>query len=179
MIFMSQSGLTDAARETAWDRWYLGHLQVMLTVNGIDSAQRFKLIEGNNSPSLAIYTIALPEVFQDATYLSVRGMGEWLPLIDRRHYRRNLFAGLEAAPDVPEAGVLLVADREQSEPTLAGIAWTWLEAVALDRSPPYRGIAVVSSANPHDGSSAHRNAAIECQRGGQGVGSQSGKGALE
>ena len=87
MIFMSQSGLMEASQETAWDRWYLGHLQVMLTVNGIDSAQRFKLIEGNNSPVLAIYTIASPEVFQDATYLSVRGMGEWLPLIDRRQSR--------------------------------------------------------------------------------------------
>jgi hypothetical protein len=145
MIFMSQSGLMEASQETAWDRWYLGHLQVMLTVNGIDSAQRFKLIEGNNSPVLAIYTIASPEVFQDATYLSVRGMGEWLPLIDRRHYRRNLFAGLDTAPDVSATDVLLIADRDRPEVTLAGISWSWLEAVALDRSPRYRGIAVVSS----------------------------------
>jgi hypothetical protein len=29
---------------------------------------------------------------------------------------------------------------------LAGIAWTWLEAVALDHTLQYRGIAVVSSA---------------------------------
>jgi hypothetical protein len=74
-------------------------------------------------------------------------MGEWLPLIDRRHYRRNLFAGLETAPEVSEAQVLLVADRDQPEPLLAGMAWTWLEAVALDRVPPYRGLAVVSSAD--------------------------------
>jgi hypothetical protein len=94
---------------------------------------------------LAIYTIASPEVLQDVYYLRIRGMGEWLPLIDRRHYRRNLFAGLDAAPEVPATGVLLVADRDRPEPMLAGIAWTWLEAVALDRAPPYRGLAVVSS----------------------------------
>lgn len=147
MIFMSQSGITDAAQQAAWDQWYLTHLQIMLTVNGIDSAQRFMLIQGQNSPSLALYTVASAEVFQDAYYLSIRGMGEWLALIDRRYYHRNLFAGLDVAPDVPETSLLLVADREQPEPMLAGITSTWLEAVALDRTPPYRGIAVVSRAD--------------------------------
>jgi hypothetical protein len=145
MIFMSQSGITVPERQAEWDAWYVAHLEVMLTVNGIDSAQRFMLIQGDNSPSLAIYTIASQDVFQDAYYRRIRGMGEWLPLIDRRHYRRNLFAGLDAAPDIPKASILLVADRAQPQPALAGIAWTWLEAVALDQSPPYRGLAVVSS----------------------------------
>jgi hypothetical protein len=147
MIFMSQSGLIAPQRQAEWNHWYLAHLQVMLTVNGITSAQRFTLIQGDNAPSLALYTIVSPEVFQDAYYLRIRGMGAWLPLIDRRYYRRNLFAGLEAAPDVPETHVLLVADGAQPEPRLAGIAWTWLESVALDRVPPYRGLAVVSSAD--------------------------------
>jgi len=147
MIFMSQSGITDPERQAEWHRWYRGHLQVMLTVNGIDSAQRFTLMHGEYAPSLAIYTVASPAIFQDAYYLRIRGMGEWLPLIDRRYYRRTLFAGLNAAPDVPDADVLLVADRAQPGSTPGEIAWTWLEAVALDRSPPYRGIAVVSSAD--------------------------------
>ena len=146
MIFMSQSGLTEPARQAEWDQWYTTHLQVMLTVNGIDSAQRFKLMQGQNAPSLAMYTVTSPEVFQDPYYLRIRGMGEWLPLIDRRYYRRTLFAGLDAAPDVPAGQILLVADCEQPTPVLADCAWTWLEAVALDRSPPYRGVAVVSSA---------------------------------
>jgi hypothetical protein len=145
MIFMSQSGIIDAQRQAAWDQWYMAHLQVMLTVNGIDSAQRFMLLQGENAPSLAMYTVASPDVFQNAYYLRIRGMGEWLPLIDRRHYRRNLFAGLDAAPEVLAADVLLVADRERPEPGLAGLAWIWLEAVALDRTPPCRGLAVVSS----------------------------------
>jgi hypothetical protein len=74
-------------------------------------------------------------------------MGMWLPLIDRDYYHRDLFAGLDSAPEVPDTGLLLVADREEPVPLLEGIAWTWLEAVGLDRSTPYRGIAVVSSAN--------------------------------
>jgi len=42
MIFMSQSGLMDSQRQAAWEQWYLAHLHVMLTVDGIESAQRFE-----------------------------------------------------------------------------------------------------------------------------------------
>ena len=147
MIFMSQSGIIDPSQQEAWDQWYLAHLRIMLTVNGIDSAQRFMLLQGDNAPSLAMYTVASPAVFQDPYYVSIRGMGEWLPLIDRRHYRRTLFADVEMAPDVPETHVLLVADRLQPDRTLAGLAWIWLEAVALDRTPPCRGLAVLPGAN--------------------------------
>ena len=135
--------MTDPQRQAEWDQWYIAHLQLMLTVDGIESAQRLKLVQGDNSPSLAIYTVASPDVFQDPYYLRIRGMGEWLPLIDRRYYRRNLFAGLDMAPDVPDGSVLLVADCEQPQPDLAGMAWGRLQAVALDRSPLHRGIAVV------------------------------------
>jgi hypothetical protein len=68
-------------------------------------------------------------------------MGEWLPLIDKRWYRRNLFDGLEAAPMVNEAQVLLVADRDAPDATLS---FTWLKVAGIDCSTPYRGIAVVN-----------------------------------
>ena len=41
MIFMSQSGITDPARSADWDAWYVEHLNVMRSVPGISSAQRF------------------------------------------------------------------------------------------------------------------------------------------
>ena len=150
MIFMSQSGLTEPSRQAAWDQWYLSHLHIMLTVDGIDSAQRFQLLHGDASPSLAIYTIVSPEVFQDAYYQQIRGMGKWLPLIDRRYYCRNLFAGLNVMPAVPETGLLLIADRDEPKPMPAGLAWVWLQAVGLDRSTPYRGMAVAPHADAID-----------------------------
>ena len=143
MIFMSQSGLTDSARESEWDRWYVGHLEVMASVPGIGSAQRFKTSTAGHPRSLAMYTVASEQVFTDPYYLSIRGMGEWLALIDRRFYKRNLFSGADRAPDVARDHVLLVADRPTAESRLAGIDWTWLECVAIDRSTPYRGIALV------------------------------------
>ena len=143
MIFMSQSGITDPAREREWDAWYVEHLRIMLTVPGIGSAQRLKALTASEPPSLAMYTIAGAEIFDDPYYRSVRGMGEWLPLIDRRYYRRNLFEGLDAAPEVPDDCVLLVADRAAPESDVNGIVFFWLKTVGLDNSTPYRGIAVV------------------------------------
>ena len=48
------------------------------------------------------------------------------------------------APDVPDGAVLIVADRDR-QTEVPGLALTWLTAVGLDRSTPYRGIAVVDS----------------------------------
>jgi hypothetical protein len=143
MIFMSQTGITDAAREAELDAWYVEHLRIMLTVKGVDSAQRFKTTSTGQPPSLAMYSVAGAHVFQDPYYLSVRGMGEWMPLIDPQHYRRNLFEGLARAPEVRDDERLLVADRPRPEPNLLDLPWAWLECVGIDRSTPFRGIAVV------------------------------------
>jgi hypothetical protein len=142
MIFMSQSGLADAGREKEWDAWYVEHLRTMMTVPGISSAQRFKTDSPGYSPSLAMYTIASATVFQDPYYQSVRGMGDWLPLIQKQHYRRNLFEGLDQAPDVAQDCVLIVADRDRPA-DVPGVALIWLKCAGIDHSTPYRGIAVV------------------------------------
>ena len=145
MIFLSQSGLVDPSRDAAWDSWYVEHLDTMISVPGISSAQRFKTGTSGFPPSLAMYTVTSAAVFDDPYYLSVRGLGEWKPLVDTRHYRRNLFAGLEDAPDVAPAEYLLIADRNEPEDELQGISFTWLVAAGIDCSTPYRGMAIVTS----------------------------------
>jgi hypothetical protein len=156
MIFMSQSGLTDAARMAEWDAWYVEHLRLMASVPGIYSAQRFKTGSEGYSPSLAMYGIAGPEVFTDPYYLSVRGMGAWLPLIDRRHYKRNLFEGLDRAPPVRADQVLLMADRDAEDADLADLRLAWLECVGIDRSTALRGIAVADYAPVGRGIAVYR-----------------------
>ena len=150
MIFMSQSGLTDPARQPQWDIWYEDHLRLMRTVPGFKSAQRFKTASPGYSPSLAMYTVVSEDVFKDPYYLSVRGMGEWAPLIDRLYYMRNLFDGMDAAPAVSPDQTLLVADRSEPDGRLEGMIW--LRSVAIDRSPPYRGIRVLREADVKDAS---------------------------
>ncbi len=145
MIFISQSGIIDNSRAADWDAWYLEHLRIMASVPGVSSAQRFKTGTPGASPSLAIYSVTSADVFRDPYYLCVRGMGEWQALIDRRYYKRNLFAGLEHAPHVADDALMLVADRERAEDSIAGIGFTWLQCAGIDRSTPYRGLAVVAA----------------------------------
>ena len=151
MIFNSQSGITDHTREADWAQWYFEHLRIMATVPGVFSAQRFTTTHHAHPPSLAMYGVASAAVFTGEYYLSVRGMGVWLPLIDKQWYRRNLFEGLDAAPAVNDDQVLLVADRDALE---AALPFTWLKVAGIDRSTPYRGIAVMNKnavpALPHD-----------------------------
>ena len=148
MIFNSQSGLIhtgDRTRNADWAQWYLEHLRIMATVPGVFSAQRFTTTHAAHPPSLAMYGVASAEVFKGEYYQRVRGMGEWLPLIDPQWYRRNLFSGLPTAPRVAADQLLLVADRAVPEITLAAGLFTWLWVAGIDRSTPYRGIAVVDA----------------------------------
>lgn len=139
MIFFSESALIEPSRRHEWDEWYKGHLAAMTSVPGVLSAQRFAALASGVPPSLAMYAVTSPAVFQSEIYLSVRGMGPWVGLVDERQHRRNLFDGLERAPEVPDGGVLAVADRDTPEP-IDGI--TWLTSAGLDRTTRYRGIGV-------------------------------------
>jgi len=143
MIFFSESGLVEPSRRAEWDEWYRGHLAAMAAVPGVLSAQRFRALDRGPPPSLAMYTVTSPAVFDSETYLRTRGMGPWLSLVDPGQHRRNLFDGLDAAPAVPEGGVLVVADRTAPE---NDEDLTWLRSAGLDRSTPYRGIAVLPDA---------------------------------
>ena len=149
MIFMSQSGITDPAGEAAWREWYVEHLRIMCTVDGIDSAQRFHTYTPGWPPSLAMYSIRSPEVFVDPYYQTIRGMGPWLDLIDKRYYKRNLFEGERegqavVAPRVPRDQALIVADQPTATFVDCALPFMWLKTVALDRSTPYRGICAIA-----------------------------------
>jgi len=142
MIFFSESGLIEPSRLAEWDEWYKSHLAAMTTVPGVLSAQRFAALDRGVPPSLAMYTVTSPTVFQSDIYLSVRGMGPWVGLVNESLHRRNLFDGLETAPEIPEGGALAVADRET--PVLIS-GFTWLATAGLDRTTPYRGIGAFPS----------------------------------
>ena len=53
---------------------------------------------------------------------------------------------MAAAPDVPTDHVLWLVDRDTPDLALGDVSFTWLKSVGLDRSTPYRGMAVVPSA---------------------------------
>src|SRR5204862_7753354 len=108
MIFTSESGLTDPSRIAEWDQWYLGHLAAMAAVPGIASAQRFRALDDGPPPSLGMYTVPSPPVFQNELYVKVRGVGAFVPVLDERVRRRNLSEGLDGAPQIATGEIRLV-----------------------------------------------------------------------
>jgi hypothetical protein len=141
MIFTSESGLTDPSRLGEWAVWYLGHLAAMAAVPGVSSAQRFRALDDGVPPSLAMYTVVSAAVFESEVYLRTRGMGPFVSIVDEHLHRRNLFEGLDVAPEIEMSGILLIADRPDAGAAAPGLVW--LRAVGLDRSMAYRGVAVL------------------------------------
>ncbi len=84
-----------------------------------------------------------PEYFTSDTYKNAGGgnFADWGPLIT--NWSRNLFDGLDEAPEVPADDLLAVADVAPGTALLDGIDFTWLSGVGLDNSVPDRAIAIV------------------------------------
>jgi hypothetical protein len=138
----------DAATEPAWHDWYAGYLQKLVSVPGIDSAQRFRALGCSPPRYLAMYSVASADVYESDAYRNMGGGGSQSARFHHayRLWTRNLFEGASRAPNVREGQRVLVFDREQrneSEP-LASRA-TWLEAVGLHMTTRYRAFVVLDA----------------------------------
>jgi hypothetical protein len=148
MIYMVEHTFSMPELEDEWNTWYAGNLHVLLSVPGIESAQRFRIPNAEPPRFMAMYTIAGPEVFETAAYRSAGGGGA-NSVRFRPAYRvwiRNVFAGIDVAPEVEQGQCLLSIDAEQEGIDPSGVACQWGRSVALHRTTPVRGLAVVSAA---------------------------------
>jgi hypothetical protein len=148
MIYMVEHTFSMPELEDEWNAWYAGNLHVLLSVPGIESAQRFRIPNAEPPRYMALYTVAGPDVFDTDAYRSAGGGGA-NSVRFRPAYQvwvRNIFAGMDVAPEVKEGQCLLSIDADQECADSAGIAWQWGRSVALHRTTPVRGLAVVSAA---------------------------------
>ena len=148
MIYMVDHVYGDAATEPAWHDWYAVYLQKLVSVPGIDSAQRFRALDCSPPRYLAMYSVASADVFDSDAYRSMGGGGSQSARFHHayRSWTRNLFEGASRAPIVREGQRVLVFDREQREQAgpIASRA-TWLEAVGLHMTTRYRAFLVLDA----------------------------------
>ena len=146
MIYMVECALTTQQSDATWDRWYhsMKPPNVLPTVPGITTTQRFKGVNVAPPAYFAIYTVESVEVMTSAAYKNAGGgrfqTEDWKPMIT--FWNRDVFEGMDA-PDVPLDSMLLVLDRAAPDGPTGGISFSWLRAAGLDRSTPYRGLAVL------------------------------------
>ncbi|MDB5926566.1 MAG: sugar transporter [Betaproteobacteria bacterium] len=149
MIYMVDHVYTDPTTEPAWHEWYAGYLQKLVSVPGIDTAQRFKAIDCSPPRYLAMYSIESADVYTSAPYKNIGGGGSQSA---RFHYAyamwtRNLFDGASQAPAIEDGQRVLVFDRERRNENgpLASRA-IWLEAVGLHMTTRFRAFVVLDAA---------------------------------
>ena len=143
----------DAATEPAWHEWYAGYLRRLLSVPGLDSAQRFKALRHAPSRYLAMYSIESEAVYASEAYKNIGGGGSQSARFHHayRIWTRTLFEGADRAPVVAPAQKLLVWDRPQRESAGALDARViWLRSVGLHQTVPWRALAVLEPAESPD-----------------------------
>ena len=104
MLYMVDVDFAQAALQAEWDAWYMQHIEVLLSVPGVRTAQRFECLTQCPSRYLTIYSVDSAGVFASDGYRKGGGRGStgrWRPLMTNWH--RNRFAAT-TAPAVPEEG---------------------------------------------------------------------------
>ena len=157
MIYMVEMDFRNPAREHDWHTWYLDHVTKLIrNVPGFRATQRFRALTATPSPWLALHDVVSPAVFESAEYKANGGpasTGEWQK--EHTNWHRNLYAGVDATPDVAMDAHLLVAEADANLPASLASVVTWLEPAGLDRSAGRRGIAVLGPGRLSAGQFGH------------------------
>ena len=159
MIYVVELNFSDSAREIEWNAWYETYLAKLVTLPGLDTAQRFHAVTpgARHWAYLALYTIASLDIYESQAYRDIGGGGnasiQFKGAISRR---RNVYAGIERMPHVTQSARVLLCEDAANGFDLSDIVFCPLEAATgrrqagaseLDGEPRYRALAVTDAAN--------------------------------
>ncbi|MGT0250136.1 sugar ABC transporter [Burkholderia pyrrocinia] len=144
MIYAVECSFADRATEAEWNDFYSRiKLPALISVSGFRTSQRFRALGGDGPVYLALHTIDSPDVLTSAEYRDKGGgnFARWQPHIVE--WRRNVYDGAAPAPTVSGHQWLAVCD-DAAPFARAGIAASAIHAIALDRQPAHRWLAVLT-----------------------------------
>jgi hypothetical protein len=143
MIYTVECAFTDPPREEEWNIHYSGEkLDNLLRLPGWLTSQRFRALTPIDAPYFAMHTLRDAGVL-GGQYSSVGGgvFGGWENEIANWH--RNLFAGIDVAPEVKPDECLVVTADPTATFRFPTLTFQWMDACGLDRSVAMLGLAVV------------------------------------
>src|SRR4051812_46794547 len=146
MIYMVDHVYGDPATEPAWHAWYAGYLRKLVSVPGIDTAQRFRALDCSPHRYLAMYSVASANVYESDAYRNMGGGGSQSARFHDAYalWTRNLFDGAARAP-LLDAGRRMIVWDAATPSRLSPPDTVWLHAVGLHMTTPYRAFAVLES----------------------------------
>lgn len=158
MIYTVELNFSDAARADAWNAWYETYLAQLVSLPGLDTAQRFRAVvpDAHKWEYLALYSVRSLDVYDSEAYRNIGGGGNAsLQFKDAISRRRNVYAGIEHVPEVTAEGRVVLCEDAPHGFDLADILFLPLEAAtgrrkagatAFDGEPVRRALAVTDAA---------------------------------
>lgn len=144
-IYIVEQHFGRADWEQEWSDWYNGNLDVLLSVPGFRTAQRFRQA-GETPRYLAMYTLDSPAVFQTEVYIKAGGNGansaRFRPAYQL--WTRNLYDDADGAINVPLGQFLLVEDVTGANALLRAGAKR-LTCTGMHKTFPYRDLTVLAA----------------------------------
>ncbi|MFJ2991418.1 sugar ABC transporter [Pandoraea sp. NPDC087047] len=158
MIYTVECSFADPASEAEWNNFYsLEKLPALISVTGFHTSQRFKAVGASCPVYLALHTIDDLDVLTGDEYRRKGGgnFAKWQPHITDWH--RNLYSGIGRAPAVKADEWLVLCASGPDALIRMGLQPLAMHAVALEKSPERRWLAVLPRGsarfleNPPDG----------------------------
>ena len=149
-FYMVELAFPFADERAGFDEFYSSHISMLLSIEGLNTAQRFEATHKAAAPFMAVYSLANEKVLQSPGYTSRAG-----PNSVSEHYRpkmlnwkRNLVTGPELEFDVPMHGWLVIVDRiTQDSPPLPE-SFLSFKSIGLDMTFAERGILIGATGQP-------------------------------
>ena len=107
LIYSVELNFSEPSREMEWHAWYETYLMKLVSLDGLDTAQRFRAVspERANWEFLALYSLHSLDVYESDAYRNMGGGGNassaYRGAIIRR---RNVYNGIARMPEVREDG---------------------------------------------------------------------------
>jgi hypothetical protein len=133
-----------------FDRFYDGHITMLLTIDGFRSAQRYETTHEARAPFLAVYRLREPGVMTSENYTSKAGRNSVDPAFRAKmtNWDRNLVQGDIADMEVPDGGQMILIDRLTPDSPPLPDGFTPLEIVGLDATIAQRGVCIIPKGEP-------------------------------
>ncbi|VVD61070.1 sugar ABC transporter [Pandoraea iniqua] len=145
MIYTVECSFADAESEAEWNDFYsLDKLPALISVTGFHTSQRFKAISDGCPVYLAIHTIDGLDVLTSEEYRRKGGgnFAKWQQHITDWH--RNLYSDIGLAPAVNDDEILALCANGPEPLMQMGLEPLAMHAVALEKFPERRWLAVLS-----------------------------------
>ncbi|AHN76609.1 sugar ABC transporter [Pandoraea pnomenusa] len=144
MIYTVECSFADPTCEAEWNDFYsLEKLPALIGVSGFHTSQRFRAISDGCPTYLALHTVHGIDVLHGEEYRRKGGgnFAKWQPHITDWH--RNLYGGIGPAPAVQVDECLALDARGPEHLHAVGLEPLAMRAVALEKSPALRWLAVL------------------------------------